>query len=121
MSSVSGDAGNTKWKMLREGLGQKNENSTRTMQLREYARRNSGKSSWMKGHSAATRVSSMPRLFNMKPYSPYAVAIMDAIYGWEDEEKRVGSKFAACMWTYTEEVLTRGQILNSEKEEYLKK
>ena len=46
---------------------------------------------------------------------------MDAIYGWEDEEKRVGSKFAACMWTYTKEVLTRGQILNPDKEEYLKK
>ena len=51
----------------------------------------------------------------------YAMTIMDAMYGWEDEQKRVGSKFAACMWIYTQEVLTRGQILNPEKEEYLKK
>ena len=26
----------------------------------------------------------------------------------EDEEKRVGSKFAACMWIYTKEALTKG-------------
>ena len=30
--------------------------------------------------------------------------------GWEDEEKRLGSKFAACTWIYTTEVLTGGQI-----------
>ena len=46
-----------------------------------------------------------------------AMTIMDAIYGWEDQEKRVGSKFAACMWIYTKEVLTRGQLLNPEMEE----
>ena len=28
------------------------------------------------------------------------MTMMDAIYGWKDEEKRVGSKFAACMWIY---------------------
>ena len=49
------------------------------------------------------------------------MAIMDAIDGWEDEEKRVGSEFAACMWIYTKAVLTRGQILNVEMEEHLKK
>ena len=49
------------------------------------------------------------------------MTIMDAIYGWEDEEKRVGSKFAACMWIYTNEVLTRGQIHTPEMEAYLKK
>ena len=29
------------------------------------------------------------------------MAVMDKIYGWTDEEKCVGSKFAACMWIYT--------------------
>ena len=36
--------------------------------------------------------------------------------------KKVGlSKFAACMWIYTKEALTGGQILDREQEEYLKK
>ena len=30
-----------------------------------------------------------------------ATTIMDGIHGWEDEEKRVGSKFTACMCIYT--------------------
>ena len=28
----------------------------------------------------------------------YAMTVTDEIYEWEDEEKRVGSKFEACMW-----------------------
>ena len=28
----------------------------------------------------------------------YAMTVMDKISGWEDEERWVGSKFAACMW-----------------------
>ena len=40
--------------------------------------------------------------------------------GWEDEEKRVGSKFSSCTWIYTKEVLARGQIPIREMEEYLK-
>ena len=75
---------------------------------------------WMRGHSAAKRVSSTQHVQHEVVFS-CAMSIMDAIYGWEDEEKRVGSKFAACMWIYTKEVLTRGQILNPEMEEYLKK
>ena len=50
-----------------------------------------------------------------------AMTMMDKINGWEDAERWVGSKFAACMWIYTEEALTGGQILNQEQEEYLKK
>ena len=46
---------------------------------------------------------------------------MDEIYGWEDEEKKVGSKFIACTWVYTKEVLTRGQIPTRETEEYSKR
>ena len=49
----------------------------------------------------------------------YAMTIMDEIYGWENEEKRVG--FAACMWIYTQEVLTRGQIPTPEMKEYPKR
>ena len=37
-----------------------------------------------------------------------AMTVMEAICGWEDEEKRVGSKFAACMSIFSKEVLTRG-------------
>ena len=66
---------------------------------------------WMRGHSAAKRVSSTQHVQHEVVFS-CVMSIMDAIYGWEDEEKRVGSKFAACMWIYTKEVLTRGQILN---------
>ena len=60
---------------------------------------------------------------NVQPEAIFSCALtmMDAVCGWEDEEKIVGSKFAACMWIYTKEVLTRGHILNREKEEYLKK
>ena len=50
-----------------------------------------------------------------------AMALMGKIRGWEDEESWVGSKFAACMWIYTEEALTGGQILDREQEEYLRK
>ena len=49
------------------------------------------------------------------------MTIMDEICGWKDEERRVGSKFAACMWIYTKEVLATGQIPTPEMEEYLKK
>ena len=51
----------------------------------------------------------------------YAMTIIDKICGWEDEEKRVCSKFAACMWVYTKEVFTRVQIPSPEVEEYLKR
>ena len=51
----------------------------------------------------------------------YATTIMDGIHGWEDEEKRVGSKFAACMWIYTRRALTKEDIPSPAVEEYLKK
>ena len=44
----------------------------------------------------------------------------DKICGSEDDEKRVGSKFAACMRIYTKEMLTSGQMSTPEMEEYLK-
>ena len=51
----------------------------------------------------------------------HAMTIMDEIHGWEDEEKRMGSKFATCMWICTEKALAKGQIPNPAMEEYLKK
>ena len=36
----------------------------------------------------------------------YAMTIMDESCGWEDEEKRAGSNFAACMWICNKEVMT---------------
>ena len=51
----------------------------------------------------------------------HAMTFMDKIRGWEDEESRVGSKFAACMWIYTREALTGGQMLDRKQEEYLRK
>ena len=51
----------------------------------------------------------------------YALTLMDKMRGWEDEEKRVGSKFATCMWIYTKKALTKEQIPNPAMKEYLKK
>ena len=47
----------------------------------------------------------------------YAMAVMDKIEGWEEEEAWVGSRFAACMWIYTEAVLCDGQ---ESPQEYLR-
>ena len=38
-----------------------------------------------------------------------AMTVMDKICGWCEEEKWVGSLFAACMWMYTKHVLCDGQ------------
>ena len=38
-----------------------------------------------------------------------AMTVMDKICGWGEEEKWVGSLFAACMWMYTKHVLCDGQ------------
>ena len=51
----------------------------------------------------------------------HAMTTMDVIYGWEDAEKRVGSKCAASIWIYTKEALTQRQLPNPETEEFLKK
>ena len=46
----------------------------------------------------------------------HAVTVMDKICGLEDDEKRVGSKFTACKWIHTKEVLTGGQMATTEME-----
>ena len=49
-----------------------------------------------------------------------ATTVVDVIYGWEEEEKRVHSDFAGCVWIHTKEALTNWQMFNPEMEEYLK-
>ena len=49
------------------------------------------------------------------------MTLMDKIRGWKDEERWVGSTFAACMWIYTKEARTEAQILGPEQKEYSKK
>ena len=51
----------------------------------------------------------------------HAMTLMDRIREWEDEERWVGSKFAARMRIYTKESLTGGQIFDPEQEKYLKR
>ena len=46
----------------------------------------------------------------------YTMTLMDKIRGWEDEERVIVSKFAACMWIYTKEAVTGGQILDQEQQ-----
>ena len=41
------------------------------------------------------------------------MTVMDMVKGW-NEEKWVGSKFAACMWMYTKAVLFDGRGLPSQ-------
>ena len=49
------------------------------------------------------------------------MTLRNKIRGWEDVERWVGSKFAACVWIFTKEAWTKGQILGPEQEEYLNK
>ena len=60
-------------------------------------------------------------MFNQTQSFPLLLTLMVKIRGWEDEESWVGSKFAACMWIFSKEALTGGQILHPVQEEYLRK
>ena len=48
----------------------------------------------------------------------HAMTVMDKIEGWEEDEKWVGSRFAACMWIYTITMLCDGQ---GSTQEYLRR
>ena len=85
------------------------EHNPRAMQLREYTL----KEFW------EIFVDDRPLRTESSP--SYAMTLMDKIRGWEDEESWVGCKFAACMWMYTKEALTRGQMLDRVQEEHLRK
>ena len=51
----------------------------------------------------------------------YAMTLKDKIRAWGDEGSWAGSTFAVCVWIYTKEALTGGQILDRQQEGYLKK
>ena len=83
-------------------------------------RGNSGKILWTTDHVYRNACFKHANVQSKAVFS-FAMTTMDETYGWEDEEKRVGSKFAACMWIYTKEVLTRGPIPTLEMEQCLKR
>ena len=93
-----------------------NKKSPRTMQLREYTLREFWEifvDDRPFGADASVRHVNV----QSKAVFSHAMTIMDEIYGWEDDEKRVGSKFAACMWIYTKKNIDKGQIPNPALEE----
>ena len=96
------------------------EHSPRARQLREYTLKNVWESSWMTDPFEAEAINRQVNVQSQAVFSD-AMTLMDKIRVWEDEESWVGSKFAACMWICTKDALTRGQILDKEQEEYLKK
>ena len=96
-----------KMENARGGTWTKFDWSPRPLQLREYARREF----WeifvderpFCRHSCCKHANVQPRaVFS------YAMTVIDKVEGW-NEEKWVGSKFAACMWIYTKRVLTGGK------------
>ena len=94
------------------------EHSPRAMQLIEYTL----KEFWeicVDDRPFGTDSTNREANVQSKAVLSYAMTLMDKIRGWEDEESWVGSKFAACMWIYTKEALTGGQILDRVQEEYL--
>ena len=96
------------------------EHSPRAMQLREYT----PKEFWeIFVDDRAFGADAIFRQVNVqsKAVVSCAITLMDKIRGWEDEGRWVGSKFAARMWIFTLEPLTGGQMLDWEREEYLKK
>ena len=96
------------------------EHSPRAMQLREYTL----KEFWeifVDDRPFGADAMFRQVYVQSKAVFSHAMTMMDKIRGWEDDARWVGSKFAACMWIYTEETLTGGQILDREQEEYLKK
>ena len=97
-----------------------NEGSPRALQLREYTLRECWE---IFVDDRPIGADAMFRHVDVqsKAVCSYAMTMMDKINGREDEERWVGSKFASCMWIYTKEELTRGQRLNLEQQECLKK
>ena len=96
------------------------EHNPRAMQLREYTL----KEFWeifVDDRPFGTDSTNREANVQSKAVLSHAMTQIDKIRGWEDEESWVGSKFAACMWIYTKEALTGGQILDRVQVEYLRK
>ena len=49
----------------------------------------------------------------LKAVFSYAITVMDKICDWSEEEKWVGSLFAACMWVYYKCVLCDGKEMTN--------
>ena len=80
------------------------ESSNRAKYTREYVLRDWGRFSWRTG-SSSERPFIHRRIHIRKPCSPTPMTVPDKIDGWEDEEKWLGSRLAACMWIHTKVVL----------------
>ena len=118
------------WKLVREDvIGEpaectsawtESEWGPRTLQLREYLMREF----WaIFLDDRPFHCGSLYWHANVQPKTVFScsMTVMDKIHGWEDEEKWMGSKFAACMWIYTKSAQTGGQILDRVQEEYVRK
>ena len=77
------------------------------MQLREYTLQEFW-DFFVNDKPSATDVINRQVNVQSKAVFSYAMNLMDAIRGWDDDKSWVGSKFAACMWIYTKEALTGG-------------
>ena len=97
------------------------EHSPRAMQLREYTQKEFGEFFVDDRPFGTDSKQNREVLVQSNAVLSYAITLMVKIRGWEDEESWVGSKFAACMWIYTKEALTGGQILDRVQEEYPRK
>ena len=117
---VNDELRKTKWKRRREGRGQSLNGVQRPLLLREYALREFGEI-FVDDRPFCRDACFKHANVQSKAVFSYAMRVMDKICGWEDEEKWVGSKFALCMWMYTQEVLTSRQKPTPEMEEYLKR
>ena len=96
------------------------EHNSRAMQLREHTLRESWE---IFVDDRPFGSESMNRQVDVQSKAVFscAMTLVDQIRGWEDEESWVGSKFAACMWTYSKEALTGGPRLDRTQEEHLRK
>ena len=108
---VRGSAGNSRWRRLRDY-------NPRTNHLREYTLKDFWEVCVDDSPFGADALLRQVNVHSKAVFSN-AMTLMDKIRGCEDEW--VGSKFAACMWIYTKEAWTKGQILGPEQEEYLEK
>ena len=81
-----------------------NENTPRAVQLREYILEEFWDIFVNDGLLGAEALIRHVHVQSEAVFS-YAMTMMDKIEGWEEEERRVGSEFATCMWIYTKKII----------------
>ena len=91
ISSVNGDAGNTKWKRHREGVGQNLKTAQKRFNEENMYRGNSGEILWTTDPVYRNACFKHANVQSKAVFS-FAMKTMDETCGWEDEEKRVGSE-----------------------------